>query len=56
MVLQLQYLNAGLRMFDLLLIQPIYQASWITGTSLNGLLFFQEYADFNDRQWIMVNA
>ena len=56
MVIQLQYLNSGLRMFDLLLIQPIYQASWITGTALNGLLFFQEYADFSPKQWVMVSA
>ena len=41
-------------MFDLLLIQPIYQASWITGTALNGMLFFQEYVDFNYTQWVMV--
>jgi hypothetical protein len=56
MVKQLQYLNAGFRLFDLLLIQPIYQASWITGTALNGLLFFQEYVDFTYTQWIMVSA
>ena len=56
MVIQLQYLNSGLRMFDLLLIQPIYQASWITGTALNGLLFFQEYLDFSREQWVMVSS
>lgn len=46
----------GFRLFDLLLIQPIYQASWITGTALNGMLFFQEYVYFNYTQWVMVRA
>jgi hypothetical protein len=34
MFVQLNFLNSGLRHFDVLFILPIYQAFWITGAAV----------------------
>ena len=41
MFIQLKFLNNGLRLFDILFMLPIYQAFWITGATVNGILFFE---------------
>ena len=53
MYIQLKFLNNGMRHFDVLFVLPIYQAFWITGATINGILFFEEYNNFTDMQYIM---
>lgn len=53
MFIQLKYLNQGLRLFDVLFVLPIYQAFWIFGATVNGILFFEEYNNFTDLQFVM---
>jgi len=52
MFIQLKYMNQGLRYFDVLFVLPVYQAFWIAGATMNGILFFEEYNNFNDSQYI----
>jgi hypothetical protein len=47
MFVQLKFLNQGLRFFDVLFVLPVYQAFWIAGATMNGILFFEEYNNFS---------
>ena len=53
MYIQLKFLNNGMRHFDVLFVLPIYQAFWITGATINGILFFEEYNNFCPAQYYM---
>lgn len=53
LLLQLHYLNAGLRRFDALLMVPTYQAFWIMASILGGMMFFEEYHEFTTKDWGM---
>ena len=44
--IQLHFLNAGIRHFDILLVFPIHQAFLLLASALNGMLFFREFVDF----------
>ena len=50
---QLNFLNEGLRYFDVLLLLPVYQGFWITGATANGMIYFEEYINFTALQYIM---
>ncbi len=53
MFVQLKMLNEGLRQFDALFVLPIYQAFWIIGATINGILYFEEYINFSALQYTM---
>lgn len=54
--IQLKFLNNGLQRFDVLFVLPIYQAFWIIGAAVNGMLFFEEYLNFSAIQYLMFPA
>eukprot|EP01051_Picozoa_sp_SAG22_P018168 SAG22_NODE_2981_length_2054_cov_1.827621_3_plen_288_part_01 len=53
MTCQLNFLNGAMRRFDVLYVLPVYQSFWITGATVNGMLFFHEYANFGEQQWVL---
>ena len=55
-MIQITFLNNGLRYYDVLLILPLQQAFLVISSALNGILFFHEYADFSAVQTIAFPA
>jgi hypothetical protein len=53
LMMQIIFLNEGLRRFDALLMVPVYQSFWIISSVLGGIMYFQEYRMFSILQGVM---
>ena len=53
MTLQVHYINISLRYFDALYCVPVYQCIYTLFSTLAGLIYFEEYKDFELLNWIV---
>jgi len=44
---QVNFLNQALKLYDAMFVVPVYQTFWIVMGILSGLIFYQEYRNFN---------
>jgi len=56
LVNQMNYLNRGLRRYDVLILVPLYQVLWIFFNILGGAIFYDEFACFDTLQAIFFPA
>jgi len=56
LVIQLRYLNIGLRYHDALLIVPIYQTFWVIVSIIAGGIYFQEFQSFSIGQGLVFST
>lgn len=50
LLIQISFLNGGLKGYDALKVIPVYQSYWILSSVLGGLVYFGEYEDLNATQ------
>lgn len=52
-VLQIKWLNKGLKLFDALYVVPVFQSFWILVSVIAGLTFFGEYTQMDRLSYVM---